>query len=899
MPLARTGWDLPLCPTHGRENTTAGGKKELSLTTEQLNQARASAWHQAGNPLLTADDAAAWLRETGVALFLPRAQQLATAAPSFVEATLGAADLTPAREATENASSLLERLLESGDAIALNLLGTPGEQPDFLATVETLPFLFALLGDKEWKRGPRGKSSPLVIEVWKLLEREGPLTAIEIKEQLGRQLTEAAALRALGDLWLHLRVEPVLQTGEPATWQLLERRRQKQMQAGSTMSQAVALSALVSLYLQSTVAASGEEIEIFLSPIASRSKVREVVRGLTATRQLSTLNLGPVEMYHVEGSLPEFPEVARPEGAVVEFSETAEEAGGMGEGRKRFVAKRLAAEAGEPASERRPDRASGTSRAAGKSGFGTPKPAAKRIGVDRAKSDRPRTERPAAGRPNPGRPSIGASGATEASGADRRPFAPRPGTSSGAGERRPYGMRKPDGGSSFLPREPWNEDRKPEAPAAERERGRPRREAPGQGKAFTPRRDGEPRPFAAKSDRPAGKSFGERKPFAAREGAERKPFTPSRDGEPKPFAAKSDRPAGKSFGERKSFGDRKPFVAREGGERKPFTAREGREHTSFPARSGDRPFKARSDVRPAAGDSRKPFSPRQGGERKPFAAREGGERKPFTPREGGERRSFSPREGGGGAASGARRPSSTGDGARPFKPRADGKPFGDRRSPADRKPFAAGKGAERRPADRPAGGRSFKPRDSGRKNFGDRKQFSPREGGERKPFSPREGGERKSFSPREGGEKSFRPRAGSAPDTRPGSGRAGGGRSERKPFSARPAGAKSSFKPRVNDGPPRAPRAGSAEGAREGGRPRFGASRPPSAGAKRTSGARKTTGAGSGPSRARTSPVTSSGKPRSGVKPPSGRSAGRPGLRAGRSAGGIKRTGRPGKGRSK
>jgi 23S rRNA pseudouridine2605 synthase len=792
------------------------------LTTEQLNQARAEAWHQAGNPLLTADDAAAWLRETGVCLFLPRAQQLATPAPSFVEAVLGASDPTPAREAIETATVMLDRLLASDDAIALNLLGTPGEQPDFLATTETLPFLFALTGDKEWKRGPRGKSSPLVIEVWKLLDRESPLTTIEVKEKLGRQLTEAAALRALAELWLHLRIEPVLKQGEPAAWQLLERKRQKQMQAGSTMSQAVALSALVSLYLQSAVAASGDEIEIFLSPLASRSKVRDAVRGLTATRQLSTLNLGPVEMYHVEGSLPEFAAVAPPEGAVI-ARPSADTEEGMGEGRRRFVAKRLAAEADQAVAGADPE---------------TKRPA-----------------RPAAGRtfgkapaPGFGRKPEGGSAQREGGSADRRPFAPRPGTTGGA--RKPYGTRAP-GGSSFNPREPWKEDQKPSAPRSGGEERRPFAKSGEEGgssaerRPFVPR-EGERKSFGPRTEargfkpRTGGKPFGDRKPYTPREGGERKPFAPRGEaeggsGERKSFAPRTgDRPF-KAGGGGKSFGDRKPFVPRGDGERKPFTPREGGtgERKPFAPRGGDRPFKP--------GFKAKPF-----GESKSF-----GDRKPFVPRDG-ERKPFTPRSG-----------------DRPFKPRSDAKPYGERKSFGDRKPFTPREGGDRKPftprdgerkSFAPRGGdRSFKPR-SDAKPFGDRKSFTPREGGDRKPFTPRDG-ERKSFAPR-GGDRPFKPRSDARPP-RPSSG----------PGEGRPPGARPSF---------------GAAGP--------GAGRPSGTGARKTTGFRKTTGA----ARARTSPMTSTGKPRSGVRPPTGR----PGPRATRGGaagarGGVKRIGRPGKGRSK
>ena len=276
------------------------------MTAEQLQSARAAAWRQSGNPLLTADDAAALApRGPAFASSCPVPPSLAAPAPSLVEATLGEANPTPSRPAIEAAYEILLRLLTTGDAVPLNLLGLPGSQPDFLATPETLPFVYALRGDKEWKRGPRGKSSPLVLEVWKLLDKEGALTAAEVKDQLGRELTEAAALRALSELWNTLRIEPVYREyatlSDPPRWQPLDRAHAKQLQAGASMSAGMAISALVSLYLQSAIAATEEEVEAFLSPLCSRSKVRDAVRGLSATRQLASVHIAGAELFHVRG----------------------------------------------------------------------------------------------------------------------------------------------------------------------------------------------------------------------------------------------------------------------------------------------------------------------------------------------------------------------------------------------------------------------------------------------------------------------------------------------------------------------------------------------------------------------------------------------------------------------
>ena len=49
-----------------------------------------------------------------------------------------------------------------------------------------------------------------------------------------------------------------------------------------------------------------EEVELFLAPLTARSKVREVLRGLVATRQVHTISLGHAPHFYVAGTLPEF-----------------------------------------------------------------------------------------------------------------------------------------------------------------------------------------------------------------------------------------------------------------------------------------------------------------------------------------------------------------------------------------------------------------------------------------------------------------------------------------------------------------------------------------------------------------------------------------------------------------
>ena len=293
------------------------------MRQDQLEQARHVRWRQDGNALLTLDDAERWLAETPLCLYLPRRQHLPVPAPSFVEAIAGRPDPTPGPEHIAAAAQMLARLVASGAVIALNLFGAApgigvssfvGEHPDFLATPEALPYLYAMQPERNPKRAPTtvggARVSPLAAEAYKLLEREGALTTIELRTRLGREVTEAAVLRSLAELWHTMRVVPVPAENPPegAHWELLAARHRRELNIGSTHSQTTALSILVSFYLQSAVSATTEEVEIFLSPLASRSRIRDVVHGLSTTRQLASFSLAGDEQFYVEGTLPEVAE---------------------------------------------------------------------------------------------------------------------------------------------------------------------------------------------------------------------------------------------------------------------------------------------------------------------------------------------------------------------------------------------------------------------------------------------------------------------------------------------------------------------------------------------------------------------------------------------------------------
>jgi hypothetical protein len=280
------------------------------LTSEQLEASRAERMRLNGHGTLSLEDARTWIEETGLCLFLPKRQFSSSIAPSFVEAVAGSRNPSPDREHIALAEDLLVRLETDDVAVRLNLLGLPGEAPDFVVASWVLPYVYALRGDRDWRRTPQltgsRQVSQLAIQAYKLLEA-GDTTLGKLTRALGREVTEAAVLRAITELWQQLRIIPVVSApGQAPQWQLLRQRFQKAIAEGASTSQVTAISVLASIYLQAVIAASMEEVELFLAPLTARSKVREVLRGLVATRQVHTLSMGQAPHFYVAGTLPEF-----------------------------------------------------------------------------------------------------------------------------------------------------------------------------------------------------------------------------------------------------------------------------------------------------------------------------------------------------------------------------------------------------------------------------------------------------------------------------------------------------------------------------------------------------------------------------------------------------------------
>jgi hypothetical protein len=312
---------IAVCAQHRARQEGITLNTSIAPSADQLAATRLAHWHHDAQPLLTLDLLREWINAAGLVLFTPRPQQLPIPAPSFAEAVLGAATPAPTLAELEQPRILLARLVAEGAVVPLHLFGSPtgtgSETPDFLATPATLPYIFTLRGDKAWKQPPvtagSTRVSPLALAAYNLLTSKGRLTASELATELGNEVTEAATLRALTDLWDHLRVLPVPQADGTATlWELTTARYTKQIKSGANAGLPTALSTLISLYLGQTILPTEDEIETFLSPLAARSRIREVIRALIAARQLETIVLEGKSLLHVSGELPVFAPLPEP-----------------------------------------------------------------------------------------------------------------------------------------------------------------------------------------------------------------------------------------------------------------------------------------------------------------------------------------------------------------------------------------------------------------------------------------------------------------------------------------------------------------------------------------------------------------------------------------------------------
>ena len=124
------------------------------------------------------------------------------------------------------------------------------------------------------KAGARSGYSPLAVDTFLIIQKEGPISKNRLRELLGGDISEAALDRALGELWAKLRITRVdYKHDEGVFWDVLFRWSPDAVKEGMHVSVAEALTALVSKYLDCVLAAQQEEVEQFFSQLIGRARV--------------------------------------------------------------------------------------------------------------------------------------------------------------------------------------------------------------------------------------------------------------------------------------------------------------------------------------------------------------------------------------------------------------------------------------------------------------------------------------------------------------------------------------------------------------------------------------------------------------------------------------------------
>ncbi len=275
------------------------------MTDLELQQQRLSKWRLDGKPIRTIEEARAFVEDVGLCFMFP--QRPALLVQTFVGAFVGSEDRLPewqhafkdprAAQATE----MMVRLLREKAAFEANVFQ---ENNGFLIAAAAFPYFYALVGERNPKQAPKaGTRSPysqLACDAFGVIQRDGALSKQKLLEKLGGGLSTAALDKALAELWSKLRITRVdYKASEGSVWDLLYRWAPDPVKEGVGLSVPEALSALVSKYVDCTIAAEQSELEAFFGNFVARSKIKEAVNALLAARELSFVHVGGKSMLQI------------------------------------------------------------------------------------------------------------------------------------------------------------------------------------------------------------------------------------------------------------------------------------------------------------------------------------------------------------------------------------------------------------------------------------------------------------------------------------------------------------------------------------------------------------------------------------------------------------------------
>ncbi len=274
------------------------------MTEKELQDLRTEKWRVNGRPIRTLDDAQEFIEAVGFCLMFPTRPPVMV--PTFVGAYVGSEENLPtwqhafADKRAMEAQELMVRLLRQKSAYEANLFS---ETP-FLVAASVFPFFYGLVGDRNPRQvpkpGPRSEYSPLAVHTFQAIQKQGPISKPRLKEILGGELSIAALDRALNELWTKLRITRVdYNPEEGASWDILFRWSPEPVREGMNLSIPEALTALVSKYVDSVVAAEQSEIEDFFSNLIARSRTREAINALLAAREVQYVTIGGRSMIQI------------------------------------------------------------------------------------------------------------------------------------------------------------------------------------------------------------------------------------------------------------------------------------------------------------------------------------------------------------------------------------------------------------------------------------------------------------------------------------------------------------------------------------------------------------------------------------------------------------------------
>jgi 23S rRNA pseudouridine2605 synthase len=278
------------------------------MTDFELQELRRHKWRVDGTPLRTVEEARHFVEEVGFCFMYPVRPPIP--GPTFIGAFVGSEDHLPTRQhafsypRTADATELMVRLLRERSAYEANLFD---EDNPFLVAAPVFPYFYALVGERNPKAAPaqgaRSVYSQLACDAFELIRREGPISKTKLQELLGRSVTLAALDKALGELLAKLRITRVdYRASEGSVWDVLYRWAPDAVREGAGLSVQQALSALLSKYLDSMIAADQAQIENFFGHMVARSRVKEAVNALLAAREFSFVHIGSRSMIQMTQS---------------------------------------------------------------------------------------------------------------------------------------------------------------------------------------------------------------------------------------------------------------------------------------------------------------------------------------------------------------------------------------------------------------------------------------------------------------------------------------------------------------------------------------------------------------------------------------------------------------------